>query len=333
MKRAWPHIAFWTVYLLYRWYFLLVFVPHLDPAYALNNTLYLILLSAFFFYYLVYLVPRTHVLLVLLLYPCWFLLSNIYTEINLFFHTAMGKDFHEYFAWNRFGDLNKALYAGAGTLWSIFPPVVLKLLKVTRKNIQKQKDLLSENTRLAKQDTHAHLPPALVFNTLQRIHQQLSDNPAAQKATEQLTSLLDFAFYKSQQRNITIQEEIAFLESYIGFERMRHSPNRVTITFDHHVSSNISLPPLLFINFIENAFKHGINSTIRQSWVKIHLQEKEGALTFNVQNSLPEKAPPANGGIGLKNVRRRLELEFPGRFTLHTSKTNIFEIDLTIDLP
>jgi LytS/YehU family sensor histidine kinase len=245
----------------------------------------------------------------------------------------MGKDYFVYFAWDQFGNLNKALYAGAGTLWNIFPPLVLKLLRATSKNIQRQKDLLAENNKFARQDTHAHLPPGLVFNTLQHIRQKLSANPAAQNATAQLSSLLDFAFYKSQQRAITIQEEIAFLESYIGFERMRHSSNRVTITFEHYVSSNVSLPPLLFINFIENAFKHGINSTIRQSWVKIHLEEKAGVLTFNVQNSTPEKVPPSNGGIGLKNVRRRLELEFPGRFTLHEKKTDIFEIDLIIDLP
>lgn len=333
MKRVLPHIAFWSLYLLYRWCFLLVFVVNVDPGYAFNNALYLIVLSAFFFYYLVYLVPRTSLLLVLLLYPCWFLLSNIYTEINLLLHTAMGKDFYVYFAWDQFGNLNKALYAGAGTLWNIFPPVVLKLLKATRKNIQRQQELQVQNNKLAKQDTHAHLPPALVFNTLQRIQQQLSNNPAAQKAAEQLNSLLDFAFYKSQQRTITIQEEIAFLESYIGFERMRHSPNRVTIVFEHAISSNISLPPLLFINFIENAFKHGINSTIRQSWVKILLQEKAGVLSFKVQNSLPEKIQYSTGGIGLKNVRRRLELEFPGRFTLRSAKSDIFEIDLTIDLP
>lgn len=332
MKRVLTHIAFWIVYLLYRWYFLLVFVDYIDPGYAFNNSLYIILLTAFFYYFLVHLVPRTHVLLVIFIYPIWFLISNIYMEINLFFHTSMGEDYRGYFAWNQFGKLNKAIYAGAGTLWNTLPPLVIKLLKEIRKNVQRQKDILAENNRIAKRDTHNHLPPAFVFNTLQRIHQQLSNNPAAQKATEQLTSLLDFAFYKSQQHTITLQEEIAFLESYIGFERMRHSPNRVSITFDHSSSNDVALPPLLFINFIENAFKHGVNSTIRQSWVKIHLEEKDGILRFNIQNSLPEKERPDSGGIGLKNVHRRLELEFPGKFTLHSRKTDIFEIDLTIDL-
>lgn len=332
MKRGLLHIGFWMTYLLYRWYFLLVFVENINRSYAFENALYLVIISAFFFYFFAYLVPRTSILLVLLTYPLWFLMSNLFMEVNLYFDTFIGHDLQNYFSWKYFGDMRHTLYAGAGTLWNIFLPLVIKLLNKTRKNIQKQKDILAANNKLAKQETHAHLPAGLVFNTLQSIHQKLGENPAAQKATEQLTSLLDFAFYKSQQRTITIQEEITFLESYIGFERMRHSPNRVSITFDHHVSSDFSLPPLLFINFIENAFKHGINSTIRQSWVKISLEEKAGVLTFHVQNSLPEKEQHSHGGIGLKNVRRRLELEFPGRFTLQATKTGIFEIDLTIDL-
>jgi LytS/YehU family sensor histidine kinase len=209
---------------------------------------------------------------------------------------------------------------------------MIKLLLEIYRHFQKQKSILRYNKQLAKTQAHSNLPSGFIFGTLELIQQNIHDNNNANQAIDKLSKLLNFAFYKSQHKTVTLQEEIEFLESYIGFERMRHSTNRVSIQFEHSITENSTIPPLLFINFIENAFKHGINSTIQQSWVKIFLHEENGILLFKAQNSLPKNAIKEAGGIGLKNVRRRLELEFPDKFVLNSMKSDIFEIDLVIQL-
>lgn len=339
-RRLLFHVSFWILYSLAGFTLLRITLSQLSMMYAFYNTLYVLTLNICFFYYLAYLIPSVFrkghrvaaILLIPALFPLWVVLSISYSFISLLWDHSFYPELIKLYQWHNKKDFLNALYIFGGVLWGILPPIMIKLLLEIHKNIQRQKSILAFNNQMAKKQAHANLPHEFLFGTLQLIQRKLTNNKNAQQTTDKLTRLLDFAFYKSQQKTVTIQEEIEFLESYIGFERMRNSPNRVSIEFEHHVSGNYTLPPLLFINFIENAFKHGVNSTIQQSWVKIFLHEDNGVLSFKVQNSLPKNTAKGAGGIGLKNVRRRLELEFPNKFVLNSNKSDIFEIDLAIQL-
>ena len=339
-RRLLFHVSYWLLYSIFRIFILRYGVPGLSLLYAFYNTLYILLLNIFFFFYLAYFIPplyrkgrtTTCILLLLAIFPLWVVLTMAFSLMSLLWDHSFYPEIIKIFQWNNFAAFTNAFYLFGGVMWGLLPPIMIKLLLETYRHIQRQKDILLYNKQMARTQAHSNLPPAFIFGTLNLVQEKLQDNQNAQQATTQLTKLLDFAFYKSQNKTVTIQEEIEFLESYIGFERMRHSPNRVSILFEHSISDKYTLPPLLFINFIENAFKHGVNSTIQQSWVKIHLHETNGSLSFKVQNSLPKNAGKEAGGIGLKNVRRRLELEFPGKFVLNSTKSDIFEIDLQIQL-
>lgn len=339
-RRLFFHVSFWLLYSLAGFTLLHFTLSQLSLLFVFYNTLYVLTLNIFFFYYLAYFIPsvfkKGHRVAAMLLipasFPLWIILSISYSLISLLWDHSFYPELIKLYEWNSKKEMLNALYIFGGVLWGILPPVMIKLLLEIYRNIQRQKSILDYNNQMAKQQARANLPPEFIFGTLQLIQQKLTNNKNAQQTTDKLANLLDFAFYKSQQKTISIREEISFLESYIGFERMRNSPNRVSIEFEHHIDGNYTLPPLLFINFIENAFKHGVNSTIQQSWVKISLLENNGVLTFNVQNSLPKNTSKESGGIGLKNVRRRLELEFPNKFVLHSNKSDIFEIDLAIQL-
>lgn len=339
-RRLLFHLSFWFLYSFPRIFILRYGVPGLSFLYAFYNTLYVLLLNIFFYYYLAYFIPPffrkgrtlTASLLIAATLPLWAILSILFSFISLLWDHSFYPEIIKIFYWRDFAAFTNAFYLFGGVMWGTLPPIMIKLLLETYRHIQRQKSILLYNKQMAKTQAHSNLPPEFIFGTLALIQQKLPNNKNALQATTQLTKLLDFAFYKSQHKTVTIQEEIEFLESYIGFERMRNSPNRVSIIFEHSISHHYTLPPLLFINFIENAFKHGVNSTIQQSWVKIYLHETNGTLSFKVQNSLPKNAAKEAGGIGLKNVRRRLELEFPGKFVLNSTKSDIFEIDLEIQL-
>ncbi|RFM31732.1 hypothetical protein DXN04_26555 [Chitinophaga silvisoli] len=339
-RRLLFHLSFWWLYGLSRLLLLHLSIPDLSLTYAILNILYVLLLNIFFYYYLAYLTTPFFrkgryiigVLLLLATFPLWVILSMTFSDISLMWDHSFYPEIRKIFLWHTFEEFVNAWYLFGGVLWGVLPPIMIKLLLETYRHIQRQRSILSYNNQMAKKQAYSNLAPEFIFGTLQLIQDKLKNNQNAQQATTQLTNLLDFAFYKSQKKTVTTQEEIDFLESYIGFERMRHSPNRVSIHFEHSVSENYTIPPLLFINFIENAFKHGVNSTIQQSWVKIYFHENNGILSFKVQNSLPKNTTKSSGGIGLKNVRRRLELEFPGKFVLNSMKSDIFEIDLEIQL-
>lgn len=338
--RVLVHISFWTIYILLRWLFLKTTIGNISTLYAFYNTIYLLIFTIFFYYYIAYLIPALFrqgqrlaaILLIPGSFPVYVILSIIYSKVHSFWDHSFYVELQEIFYWKTFFDLQKAVYLFAGVFWGVLPPLMIKFLLEIYRHFQQQQSIILYNKQLAKTQAHSNLPGDFIFGTLQLMRQKIHDNKSADQAIDKLSNLLDFAFYKSQHRTVTIQEEIEFLESYIGFERMRHSPNRVSIQFEHSISENSAIPPLLFINFIENAFKHGVNSTIQQSWVKILLHENNGILLFKVQNSLPKNTAKEAGGIGLQNVRRRLELEFPDKFVLNSMKSDIFEIDLVIQL-
>lgn len=339
-RRVLVHISFWAIYIVLRWLFLKTTIGNISAMYAFYYTIYLLLFTIFFYYYIAYLIPALfrhgqRLMAILLIpgsFPVYVILSTLYVKVLPYWDHSFYVQLQEMSYWKTFFDLQKAAYTFAGVIWGVLPPLMIRFLLEIYRHVQQQQSIISYNKQLARTQAHSHLPADFIFGTLQLMRQKMHDNKNADQAIDKLSNLLDFAFYKSQHKTVTIQEEIDFLESYIGFERMRHSPNRVSIQFEHSISKNSTIPPLLFINFIENAFKHGVNSTIQQSWVKIFLHENNGILLFKAQNSLPKNTPKDTGGIGLKNVRRRLELEFPDKFVLNSMKSDIFEIDLVIQL-
>src|SRR5690606_2912830 len=126
-------------------------------------------------------------------------------------------------------------------------------------------------------------------------------------------------------------------ESYLELERIRYTPSRVTIDFTTEGEiGDWQIPPVVLVILVENAFKHGVNTTAGRAWVHIWLQIKDGRLLFSVRNSKQirdEKKDRLAGGIGLRNLSNRLDLYYPDahKIILKT-EPDCFEVTLTIDL-
>jgi LytS/YehU family sensor histidine kinase len=210
-------------------------------------------------------------------------------------------------------------------------------LRVLERNAQiekRQKDLEKEKLNSELALLKNQISPHFFFNTLNNIYSLISINTAdSQKAVLQLSKLMRYLLYESEQGQSLLSHEIDFMNNYIDLMRLRMS-DKVVLSVSFPVQyENIAIPPLLFIPFIENAFKHGI-SYREKSFIEIDMRVEKESITFMCKNSLGKAGdePHQNhSGIGLDNVSKRLNLLFPGKHDLKINKSDVsFDVVLVI---
>ncbi|HYG20625.1 MAG TPA: histidine kinase [Ohtaekwangia sp.] len=201
-----------------------------------------------------------------------------------------------------------------------------------------QRELLQQ-IRLEKLNTEldylkAQINPHFLFNSLNTIFFQIDkQNLEARETLGKFSDMLRYQLYECNGNAIAIGKELAYLKNFVDLQQLRRNGHDV---IEFNVSddvSDFSLPPMLLIPFIENAFKHVSNFTDRKNEVKIALKRDDNILSLQVINTTSNGTASSPGGIGLKNARRRLELLFPDRHTLAVKKTtDRFEVNLTLEL-
>lgn len=187
---------------------------------------------------------------------------------------------------------------------------------------QEDADILSQIEKHALERQLQYLKyqvnPHFLMNTLNNIHALVDIDPERAKASiVELSKLMRYVLYEGNNRLTPLSREVQFLNNYVRLMSMRYSDN-VRISLDvPEVLPDSLLPPLLLVIFVENAFKHGISYRTK-SFVEISLQPHGDRLLFSCRNSRQQKPQDENmkGGVGLSNVRRRLDLLFPGNYTL-----------------
>jgi hypothetical protein len=201
-------------------------------------------------------------------------------------------------------------------------------IEKTSRELEKEK-LNSELAFLKNQ-----ISPHFFFNTLNNIYSLVSLNPEdSRKAILKLSKLMRYLLYESEQGDVKLSSEIAFMGNYIDLMKLRMS-DKVNLLVSFPIQyEDINVPPLLFIPFIENSFKHGI-SYRGNPFININMEIKGKSLIFRCENSLSRTNEENNkefSGIGLENVRKRLNLLFPGRHDLRiTASDKTFQVFLEI---
>jgi two-component system LytT family sensor kinase len=218
----------------------------------------------------------------------------------------------------------------------IFPVVAVTMLFKLMRNAYRQQQKLHavEKERLSAEMglLKAQINPHFFFNTLNSLYAlTLKRSDQASKVVLRLSALLHYMLYDAGTDKVLLVDEIGHLENYIGIEQMRFA-DRLTLSFRH--SGDIAgkmIAPLLLLPFIENAFKHGL--TKDAGWINIDLTLTGDELHLKVENSYTAGNQPARSGIGLANVRRRLNLTYPNHHTLAlTPHKEKFEAVLKLDL-
>ena len=181
----------------------------------------------------------------------------------------------------------------------------------------------SEMANLAKEKSETELNllkqqinPHFFFNTLNNLYAlSITQDKQTPEVILQLSELMRYVIYKGKEESVSLAEEVKYLEDYIRIQQIRLH-KRLDFRFDQAIADEKRhVPPLLFITLVENAFKHGIEPAEKTCFLHIDLRSDEESLVFSCENSL-EDNPAEEQGIGLSNLKRRLELRYHGRYEL-----------------
>jgi len=187
-------------------------------------------------------------------------------------------------------------------------------------------DHLQTELKFLKSQYHPHF----LFNALNTIYFQMDEDlPGAKKSIEKFSELLRYQLY-DQQQQVPVMNEIEYLQSFIDLQKVRSSAKlKMEMKLDNKLNEQL-VYPLLFLPLVENAFKF-IGGDYR---LTINAEVADKQICFRVENSVPEFETPAStkGGIGLENLRRRLDLLYPGKHSFFTKKENLtFIAELKLD--
>lgn len=191
---------------------------------------------------------------------------------------------------------------------------ILDKIRNQRLNQQKEKEGLYSELSYLK----AQVNPHFLFNTINSVYVLIKLNP--DKAAEMLIKLSDLLrsqLYDFSDERVSIEQELGYLDNYIELEKLRRA-HRVVVKFEKCGDLNgFSLPPLLLIPFLENCFKHLSTNTDKDNRVSLKIARIGQKLHASFENTFDQQTKPYEpGGIGLSNVKRRLDLLFPKRYQL-----------------
>jgi two-component system, LytTR family, sensor kinase len=177
--------------------------------------------------------------------------------------------------------------------------------------------------------------PHFLFNTLNNIYaQNLTNHEEANEMILQLSDLMRYQIESTKKNAVSIDDEIEFLENYIALEKKR-STDRIKVSFAVDKTDNLTMqiPPMLFIPFIENAYKHGISAE-GENVINIVLGVKEHGISFKIDNQIPvRKQIVKSTQTGLENIKKRLDLLFPNKHQLAiTTDNQLYDVQLTINI-
>lgn len=230
--------------------------------------------------------------------------------------------------------------------WPVYNFVLISLLSsgfglgLRHFEDQVRKELLNKEMEREKLNSEltflkTQISPHFFFNTLNNIY-SLADVSvdSTQKAIIQLSKLMRYLLYESESVTTQLDREIEFMSNYVELMKLRINPKvKLKVSFPK-VTSDIQVPPLLFISFIENAFKHGISSN-EPSFITIVMKATPEEIYFWCSNSIiknkSSQSKNQKGGIGLENIKKRLNLLYPGKYSLSIKQTEVYHsIELII---
>ena len=212
------------------------------------------------------------------------------------------------------------LLLGLGIYWFVRQLIFIAKLK----NEQSKVELMLLKSQVS---------PHFFFNMLNNLYGLVSkDVIKAQELILKLSDMMRYSIYESENETVTLKEEVDYLKNYIELHKMRYHKN-IVVDFKCNIDENRRVAPLLFIILLENAFKHGVENLREDATVTINLTSSESNIKFTIENNFDSsenlKKKP---GIGLKNLKRRLELTYPNKHSLLFSNTeNTFNAQLTLN--
>ncbi|KXH79088.1 sensor histidine kinase [Chryseobacterium kwangjuense] len=208
-------------------------------------------------------------------------------------------------------------------------------VEITRqKNVLKEQYSKLKSEKLDQELTmlKAQINPHFLFNTLNNIYgMALKKADETPDAILQLSKVMRYNIYEAAERYISIDKDVENIRDFLQIQQIRHHDLVIRFNEDiDHPSQEIS--PLILIQFVENAFKHGVSETLGKSFIHIDIKLHNGVLHYYIENSKEEKPHGNSTKIGLKNIRRQLELLYPKHILTVESTNDRYIVTLIINL-
>ena len=276
----------------------------------------------------------------------WYIVVNLATIVVLFSMV----DVYERYIITRlkpeeidmFIGFRKASFTDLALYWNVVLGLfmtgmnaAIKLLYKSMRDEQVLEALQRQNLQTEMEYLKYQINPHFFMNTLNNIHALIDiDADAAKKSVIDLSKMMRYVLYDSESHDIPLRRDIEFIDNYIRLMRIRYDEG-VDLRFDYpsDIAPSVVIPPLLLIVFVENAFKHGISYRNR-SFIRIEVQTERGFVCLRTCNSRHPEPAGHKHGIGLENVRKRLELIYGEDFTLRidNSSPEVYKVELKIPM-
>lgn len=319
-KNRWVyHSIFWLIY-----YFYLIFI--FFGIYQVRDFTFFVQLLSFIPLDLVLVYLNLYVLLPRLLSPRKYYQYGISLLIALLVFGIASiflKKFYNHLGYSLFAEPSLFSFSNIsgsvlGGVDIIVMTTAVKLLKDWIANQQAMKEMEKQYLETELNFLKSQIQPHFFFNTLNNLYSlTLKKSDLAPEIVLKLSELMSYMLYESNTSHVLLNKEISYLQSYLDLEKLRVG-NRLVVNFEMEgQTEGVRIPPMLLILFIENSFKHGVKNNLNKIKIEISLKIVQGFLFFEVRNPIVEDFPSAeNPGIGLNNVRRRLELLYGKNFSL-----------------
>ena len=213
-----------------------------------------------------------------------------------------------------------------------FPLVFILIARWIFKQTKSILALKNENAKTELLHLKSQVNPHFFFNMLNNLYGLVDkDSKKAQELILKLSDMMRYSIYEGQKDMVPLAAEVDYLQNYIALHKMRYHKT-IDVVFNHQLEeTEVRIMPLLFIILLENAFKHGVENLRENAYVHINMSAENNEICFDIENNFDTTQDNEQEGIGLKNLKRRLELVYPNSHTLSFSKTNdIYKAQLII---
>ncbi len=205
-------------------------------------------------------------------------------------------------------------------------------------NSQTEKQELTNQTLQSElKFLKSQINPHFLFNTLNSLYAlTLKKSDLAPEIVLKLSEMMRYMLYECNEKSVSLEKEVNYLINYLDLEKLRHG-KKINISYKQSGEiKNQQIAPLLFIPFIENCFKHGVSNQIASAFVNINVDVENDKVSVTIENSkhavMPGVHTKKSGGIGLVNVKRRLDLLYPDNYSLEVSDSpTTYKVELKLN--
>jgi len=210
-------------------------------------------------------------------------------------------------------------------------PFIVLLLAWFFQHLKWLKTLESKKTNAELALLKSQINPHFFFNTLNNLYGlTVEKSDLASEVVLKLSDMMRYTIYMGKEDLVPLKEEVAYLQNYIELHKIRYHKN-VDITCKCTATREYKIAPLLFIIALENAFKHGVEKLTENAYIHINITTEDAVILFEIVNNFEQPEIDSQRGIGLDNLKQRLQLLYPKKHQLHIEKSDgVYQLSIQL---